>query len=98
MQAEEALHLSANSLSVADTTRGLVTIYREANTEGAVAEAFHVRFIPRATDGELNAAGTVAVGTYDDLDIALTIAAVSYGVGETGWMPASEEDLARSSG
>lgn len=88
MQVEEALEQSPERLIATDTTRGLVTIYFDCTTGSHL-----LRFIPRATDGELNAAATVAVGAYDDLDTALTIAAVSYGVGETGWMPVSKADL-----
>lgn len=59
----------------------------------AAADNYHVRFVPRDTHGHLNAAGTVTVGSYDDLDTAITIAAVSYGVGEAEWVPASEPRL-----
>lgn len=91
MRVDEALEQSSERLIATDTPRGLVTIYYDCSTVSHL-----LRFIPRAADGELNAAGTVAVGGYDDLDTALTIAAVSYGVGETGWMPASAEDLTRA--
>ena len=34
------------------------------------------------------------VGRYDDLDIAVTVVAIGYGVGETQWTPACESHIA----
>ena len=92
MQAEKAIRQSENGLIAADTARGLVTVYHQSRA-GETAEAFHVRFIPCDAHGHFNAAGTVAVGSYDDLDTALTIAAVSYGTGDEGWRPVRTGEL-----
>lgn len=92
VQAEKAIKQSESGLIAADTARGLVTIYHQARA-GETAEAFHVRFIPYDTHGHFNVAGTVAVGSYEDLDTALTIAAVSYGTGDEGWRPVGVGDL-----
>ncbi len=53
-----------------------------------------MRFIPRDPHGHLNAAGTVVVGSYEDLDTGLTIAAVSYGTNDAAWQPPSAMSLA----
>ena len=93
MRAEEALAQSEDDLIVADTSRGLVTIYCESEKATELADAFHVRVVPRDRDGRLNGVGTVEVGSYDDLDIAVTIAALSYGVCDTSWTPTSARRL-----
>ena len=85
MKAEEALRQSENRQIVADTIRGLITMSREPSTNNSEAEAFRLRFMPRDEKGHLNAAGALAIGPYDDLDTAVTIAAIGYGVGETQW-------------
>lgn len=87
MKAEEALRQSENHQIVADTVRGLITVSREATPNSSEEEAFQLRFMPRDAKGQLNAAAAVAIGPYDDLDIAVTIAAIGYGVEETQWVP-----------
>lgn len=66
-RADEALMRSGDGLIMADTPRGLVTIYRERGDRSDTSKTFHVRFVPRDAHGHLNAAGTVVVGSYDDL-------------------------------
>ena len=95
MRADEALAQSAESLIAVETPRGLVTIFHQPRAENS-AEGFHLRFIPRDEHGHLNAAGTVAVGSYEDLDVSLSIAAAKYGVGKEGWKPTSIEELGRA--
>lgn len=93
MRAEEALAGASQGLIVADTPRGLVAIHCEAGAGSVAAGAFHVRLVPRDREGRLNAAGMVEVGSYDDLDTALTIAALGYGSGEAGWSPVGDDPL-----
>lgn len=93
VRAEEALARSSEGLIVANTPRGLVTIDCEGGPESVTAGAFRVRFVPRDREGRLDAAAMVEVGSYDDLDTALTIAALGYGVGEAGWTPVGDEPL-----
>lgn len=94
MRAEEAFAQSSEGLIAADTPRGLVTIFYQPRTEDS-AEGFHLRFIPCDMHGHLNAAGTVIVGSYEELDTALTISAVSYGTSETCWSPLSADQLSK---
>lgn len=93
VRAEEALARSSDGLIVANTPRGLVTIDCEGGPESVTAGAFRVRFLPRDRAGRLDAAAMVEVGSYDDLDTALTIAALGYGAGETGWSPVGDDPL-----
>ena len=93
MQAERALGQSEGGMIVAAAPRGLVTILREGAAGAAAAESFLVRFVPRGAGGRPGGSGAVAVGSYDDLDIAVTIAAVKYGVCDGGWMPAGSSSL-----
>lgn len=95
MRANQALEQSAARLIVADTNQGLVTIYHEYATATCV-ESFHVRFLPCDEHGFLNQAGTVLVGSYDDLDTALTIAAIRYGARESAWRPAKSAETQAS--
>ena len=89
MDAETALNQSKSKMIVADTPRGLVTILQEII--GHTSEAsFHLRFVARDHEGLLKTEETVTIGCYEDLDTALTIAALSYGAGELGWVPANE--------
>ena len=92
MQALDALARSKASLIVAEASFGLVTIFDQTRT-GDTQEAFHVRFIPYDTHGHFNGAGTVMVGSFQDLNTSLSVAATVYGVGEDGWEPTSVEDL-----
>ena len=95
MRAEKALAQSPDGLIMADTSPGLVTIYHERGEGIEPSDSFNVSFVPRDTEGRLSGAGTVEVGSYDDLDIALTIAALSYGACDALWMPTSATELAR---
>jgi hypothetical protein len=88
MNAETALDQSEGKMIVADTPRGLVTILQ--GVIGRTSGTFHLGFIPRDHAGLLRTSETITIGSYEDLDTALTIAAVSYGPGETAWMPANE--------
>lgn len=90
LSANRALAESSRGRIAADTTRGLVTIRREPPAGGGGDVAFLVRFVPRDRGGRLDAARAVEVGSYDDLDTAVTIAALGYGVTEAGWTPAGE--------
>jgi hypothetical protein len=92
LQALDALARSKASLIVAEASFGLVTIFYQTRSENT-QEAFHVRFIPYDTHGHFNGAGTVMVGSYQDLNTSLSVAATVYGVGEDGWEPTSVEDL-----
>ena len=83
---------------MADTPRGVVTIRCGAGAEAVVAGAFQVRVEPRGGGGRLRAAGSAPVGSYDDLDTALTIAAAGYGAPEAGWSPADSWPLAPAGG
>ena len=87
MKAEDALRRSEGHQILADTVRGLIIMSREAPANSSESEAFRLRFMPRDAKGQLNAEDAVAIGPYDDLDIAVTIAAIGYGVGETQWVP-----------
>ena len=93
MRAGEAIRHSAEYLICNETCHGLVTIFQETAGENVSAEPFHLRFVPRDTDGLLNSWGTVMVGSYDDLESALAAAADKYGTVENNWMPISAEDL-----
>ena len=88
MDAETALNQSKSNMIVADSTRGLVTILLAVL--GDTSEIFHLGFVPRNSEGLIKTAEMIMIGSYEDLDTALTIAAVSYGTGETGWVPADE--------
>ncbi|HKR58435.1 MAG TPA: hypothetical protein VJS64_01780 [Pyrinomonadaceae bacterium] len=89
MDAETALNQSKSKMIFADTPRGLVTILQEMT--GHTSEAsFHLGFVSRDHEGLLKTEKTIAIGSYEDLDTALTIAALSYGPGETAWVPANE--------
>ena len=94
MRADKALSESSRGLIMADTPRGLVTIRCGAGAEAVAAGAFQVRVDPRGRGGRLSASGSEPVGSYDDLDTALTIAAVGYGATEAGWVPADSRPLA----
>lgn len=89
MDAETALNQSKSKMIVADTPRGLVTMFQ--GMIGHTSEAsFHLGFIPRDHEGLLKTEETITIGSYEDLDMALTIAAISCGPGETTWVPANE--------
>jgi hypothetical protein len=82
-------------LIVAEAPLGLVTIFYQAQSEDT-QEAFHVRFIRCDTHGHFNRVGTVIVGSYEDLNTSLNVAASVYGVRENGWEPTSVEELRHS--
>ena len=90
-RADRALARSRSGLIVAITPRGSATIYREGEAGHDSANVFHVCFTPSAPGKVPDAAGAVVVGSYDDLDMAVTIAAVGYGTKEAEWMPADDE-------
>jgi hypothetical protein len=94
LQALDALARSTASLILAEASAGLVVIFYQTGSENT-QEPFHVRFIPCDTHGHFNGAGTVMVGSYQDLNTSLSVAATVYGVGEDGWQPTSVEDLKR---
>lgn len=93
MRAEEALRQSVEHLICHETCNGLVTIFLETVGERVSAEPFHLRFVPRDADDLLNSWGTVMVGSYGDLESALSAATEKYGAVENGWMPIVAEDL-----
>jgi hypothetical protein len=93
MTAQEALRQSAEYLICNETDNGLVTIFQETDGENISAEPYHLRFTPRDADCRLNSWGTVMVGSYDDLESALTAAAEKYGTIENGWTPITAKDL-----
>lgn len=88
MDAKTALNQSKSKMIVADSTRGLVAILQ--TVIGDTSATFHLGFVPRKSEGLIKTEEMIMIGSYEDLDTALTIAAVSYGTGETGWVPADE--------
>ena len=68
-----------------------MTITREGEAGRGEGCVFRVRFIPRGPGKGSAAAGVVTVGSYDDLDVAVTISAVGYGAKDAEWMPADDE-------
>jgi hypothetical protein len=96
MDAETALNQSKSKIIVADTPRGLVTIRQD--TIGHTSEAsFHLGFVPRDHEGLLTTEERVTIGSYEDLDTALTIAVLSYGPCEMAWVPAKESAASNDS-
>lgn len=93
MQAEKALKYSQRKVIVADGSGGLVIIQQSA-LEDVSAKSFHVRFVPRDAQEREDGSVITTVGSYDDLDIAVTIAAVKYGISGEEWMPGSRYALA----
>jgi len=74
---------------VADTSCGLVIIQQQMASELSAAEPFNVRFVSHDAPGWHDGSGMVTIGQYDDLEVAVTIAALRYGVPDENWMPAS---------
>lgn len=94
MQAEKALKHSQDKLIVADASRGLVLIQQQCSSERVLLKSFEIRFVLRHAHDQDDGSGIMTVGTYDDLDIAVTIAAVKYGISNEQWMPASRYAVA----
>lgn len=90
MKAEEALRQSENNEIVAVTVRGRIAMSRTFIPTNYETEAFQLRFMSRDTKGQSDSTGAVAIGSYDDLDIAVTIAAIGYGVAESHWVPGGQ--------
>ena len=78
MQAENALKHSKDKLIVADASRGLVIIQQECSSERVLLNSFQIRFVLRHAHERDEDSGITTVGSYDDLDIAVTIASVKY--------------------
>ena len=74
---------------MADTSCGLVIIRQQMASESSAAEPFNVGFVSHDADGAHDGSGIGTLGQYDDLDVAVTIAALRYGVPAENWMPAS---------
>lgn len=74
---------------MADTSCGLVMIQQQMASESSAAEPFNVRFLSHDAHGWHDGSGIVTIGQYDDLEVAVTIAALRYGVEDQNWMPAS---------
>lgn len=81
MLADLALKNAGSELIGALAGRGLVVIYRHANRVG---DQVHLCFIQRGR-GEYACRDLTLVGSYDDLDTAVTIANIGYGISESGW-------------
>lgn len=89
MQADQALEQSERRLIVAYAPGGLVTIFQHPG-EGASPKCFDVQFMPCDGREQLNVSETRTIGSYEDLDIAVTIAAVKYGVCDKLWLPVGQ--------
>lgn len=94
MQAEEALKHSQVKWIVADASRGLVIIQQHFASGNNSEKSFQVRFVPRDAQEREDGSGITTVGSYDDLDIAVTIAAVKYGISGEAWLPGSRYAMA----
>ena len=89
MHADEALQQSERRLIAAYTLAGLVTIFQRGG-ERSRRRCFEVQFMPCDGCGQLNLSEKLTIGSYDDLDIAVTIAAVKYGVCDNSWLPVTQ--------
>jgi hypothetical protein len=94
MKAEKALKHSQDKLIVADASQGLVIIQQECSPERVLLKSFQVRFVLRHAHERDDGSGIMTVGSYDDLDTAVTIAAVKYGISSEQWLPASRYAVA----
>lgn len=83
MLADLALKQAGDDLIGATVGRGLVIIYRDANRFG---DDVRLYFAARDKWG-YNHRDLMLVGLYDDLDMAVTIASIGYGISETAWEP-----------
>ena len=83
---------AGNGLIGALAGRGLVIIRCAANQ---CADEVHLFFVARDSSGYDNRTLSL-VGLYDDLDVAVTIASIGYGVAETAWEPLEELSPANS--
>lgn len=86
MKAEEALQHFECKVIVAETLGGFVTILQR-DSESTSKKSFDVQFVPRLGSEQFNRLEAATIGSYDDLDIAVTIAAVRYGVCDKEWRP-----------
>lgn len=86
MFAEKALGKSECRMIGEHTPQGFITILHEPGSEYS-PPVFHLSFVPRDALGQLLEQGTIVIGSYDDLDTAITIAAVKYGSSEKKWIP-----------
>lgn len=91
MLADLALEQAGNEMIGAIIGRGLAIIYRDANrSEGD--ENVRLYFAARDKWG-YDHRNLMFVGLYDDLDTAVTIANIGYGVSEAAWQPLEELSL-----
>lgn len=81
MLADLAFKEAENNLIGASTWRGLVVIYRDASRSD---EAVCLYMIARNKSG-YDLRNLNLVGVYDDLDTAVTIANIGYGISEKAW-------------
>jgi|GEM_PF-4218828 len=88
MFADDALKKSEGYAIVNETMRGQVVIYHESFAKVGSSVLFHVVFVPSGFHDRFNESDLSFIGSYDDLDIAIT-AALSYGTRDSDWMPAS---------
>ena len=87
MQAEETLKNSPSGAIVADTWRGLVVIQQRRTQETPPPNCFKLLFVSHDEERWHDGSGIITIGAYDDLEIAVTIAAVRYGVSDEDWAP-----------
>jgi hypothetical protein len=85
MLADLALKQAGNEMVGANVVRGLVIIYRDAN-RAEDDENVCLFFVARDKWG-YDQRNLMFVGLYDDLDTAVTIASIGYGVSEAAWQP-----------
>lgn len=85
MLADLALKQAGNEMIGATVARGLVIIYRDANRAES-GENVCLYFTARDKWG-YDRRNLMVVGLYDDLDTAVTIANIGYGVSEAAWQP-----------
>lgn len=83
MLADLALKQAGDDLIGAVIGRGLAIIYRDAHRSDDDVRLYFVAPDKWRYDHRT----IVLVGSYDDVDIAVTIASIGYGVSETAWEP-----------
>ena len=89
MQADQAPEQSERGLIVAYAPGGLVTIFQHSG-DGASPKSFEVQFMPCDGREQLKVSEKLTIGSYEDLDIAVTIVAVKYGVCDKRWLPVTQ--------
>lgn len=92
MLADLALKQAGNDLIGAPAGRGLVIISCDSKQ---CADEFYLFFVARDSSG-YDRRTLSLFGLYDDLDVAVTIASIGYGVAETAWEPLEELSPANS--